>query len=491
MKVVERLNQRRTRWAVIAFAAALTSAAFAIPAWSGHGAGFPLDDAWIHQTYARNLVRLGEWAFVPGEPSAGSTSPLWTLLQTVGHILGLAPPLWSALLGAVLLALMGVLVSDWWVLRTEGDSGIGALLGLLVVIEWHLVWAALSGMEILAFGTIVIATLRLLDDSQVSWIRVGALIGLGLWIRPDALSLLIPVTWVLLLRSGSRRRKLGAGLSLALGLAALAVPYLLLNLSLSGSFWPTTFYAKQTEYQILTNAPLPSRLAAQFTQPFVGVGAALLPGLALWLARELKTGSWTALAPLIWAVSFLTAYSVRLPVTYQHGRYAMPVIPIVLVLSYQGMVAWIRPGAARRMRRVLSRAWALAVAASAVAFAVLGARALATDVAIIQTEMVRTAEWIAANTDEEALVAGHDIGALGYFGGRRIIDLAGLVSPEVIPILRDEAALAAHLDQRGADYLMTFPSWYPMLVQRAELLFTTSGRPAPAAGGENMAVYRW
>ena len=37
------------------------------------GGGFALDDAWIHQTYGRNLGLTGLWAFVPGVPSAAST----------------------------------------------------------------------------------------------------------------------------------------------------------------------------------------------------------------------------------------------------------------------------------------------------------------------------------------------------------------------------------------------------------------------------------
>ena len=51
--------------------------------------GFPLDDAWIHQTYARNLARYGRLEFTPGVSSAGSTAPLWTLLLALGYVLHL------------------------------------------------------------------------------------------------------------------------------------------------------------------------------------------------------------------------------------------------------------------------------------------------------------------------------------------------------------------------------------------------------------------
>jgi hypothetical protein len=125
------------------------------------------------------------------------------------------------------------------------------------------------------------------------------------------------------------------------------------------------------------------------------------------------------------------------------------------------------------------------------AFWIIGARVYARDVAIIESEMVAAARWVAANTPADALVAAHDIGGLGYFAQRDLIDLAGLISPEVVPFIRDEPRLAEYLDSRQTEYLVTFPAWYPYLAQQGPLLFTTLGEFSPAIGGENMAVYQW
>jgi hypothetical protein len=66
-----------------------------------------------------------------------------------------------------------------------------------------------------------------------------------------------------------------------------------------------------------------------------------------------------------------------------------------------------------------------------------------------------------------------------------------LISPEVIPFIRDQEKLAEYLDHQDADYLMTFPEWYPELVRERKLLYITRGEFSLAVGGENMAVYRW
>jgi hypothetical protein len=143
------------------------------------------------------------------------------------------------------------------------------------------------------------------------------------------------------------------------------------------------------------------------------------------------------------------------------------------------------------LARVLARAWGLIAGVVLIVFWVQGARAYALDVAFIESEMVRTARWVAENAEPDALIAAHDIGALGYFGGRDLLDLAGLVSPEVIPFMRDEVRLEGYLDSAGANYLITLQGWYPGLEQGREVVFVPEGEFAVSLGGTHMAIYAW
>ena len=121
----------------------------------------------------------------------------------------------------------------------------------------------------------------------------------------------------------------------------------------------------------------------------------------------------------------------------------------------------------------------------------LGLTAYARDVAVIESEMVDMARWVADNTDEHSILAAHDIGALGYFAGRDLLDLAGLVSPEVIPFIRDEKALRRHINEKGASYLVIFPDWYPELTTNVNMIYQTNGQFSPKMGGENMSLFEW
>jgi hypothetical protein len=459
-------------------------------AYSGYF-GFPLDDAWIHQVYARNLVLHGEWAFNPGQPSGGSTSPLWSLLLAVGYLLHIHPVIWTALLGW--LSLTGAAILTEQIIRVSftGYAPHFPWVGLFMVLEWHLVWAAVSGMETAFFVlTILLAIWHAQKDPQRMWLT-GLLTGLAVWVRPDGITILGPVLVILVFTSIPPRDKWKSGFLMAGGFGLLFIPYILFNLHQSGSIWPSTFSAKQAEYQAVIALPIWQRVGPLFLPFLAGGGVVLLPGAIAGLIYAWRERSAVHASIFLWFSCYLLMYAVRLPVFYQHGRYMIPAMACYFLFGLWGTARWFqdwKPGWWTNLGRVFGLA---SLAAVTLIFLVIGGAAYRTDVAIIETEMVQTAKWLNTNTPPGSRLAVHDIGAVGYFSSREVIDLAGLVNPEVIPFIRDEERLREYLAGMSVQYLVTFPGWYPVLTDGLTPVYSTSGKISPESGGENMVVFRW
>lgn len=506
---------------LLALVALAAMAAFLLYATTaGVAPGFPLDDAWIHQTYARNLAHYGQFAYVPGTPSAGSTSPLWTLLLSAGYAMGMPYRLWTFFWGWLALTATG-----WGMLRLSrrlfpGRPALALACGIFGCLEWHLVWAALSGMETALFCAIAVG---LLAESIGRREPLGTPRALGLGLLGGALILTRPEGLLLVgligldgwVRWAQGRRRDASGLvagktvlmeslGLAAGCLIPLIPYLAFNLLTAGSLFPNTFYAKQAEYRAMIEAwPFPLRWARVIAPTLVGAQALLLPGMlwaavsaaraswARWMGREAGAEAIPSALPLVYWLAFTALYAARLPVTYQHGRYLIPTIPVLVVWGAGGSAELVNR-LASAYRPLVARVLLLSEATLLVAFVGMGAGAYAADVEVINGEMVAVAQWLNAHTPADALVAVHDIGAIGYFARRPLLDLAGLVTPEVVPFIRDEPALLVFMLDRGAEYLVTFPSWYPQIVSSpaVELLYQTDCARTRALGGDNMAVYR-
>ncbi len=485
--IMQRISRLFGSWVFVALAAT----GFLVASARVYGVGFPLDDAWIHQTYARNLAALGEWAFIPGQPSAGSTAPLWSLALAFGYVLGLPPVVWAVLLGS--LCLVVIACCGERIFRSRGGSASGIpWMGLFLALEWHLVWAALSGMETPLYTLLILAVFGGLCAPRPPWVWIGLAVGLSAWIRPDGITLLGPALFLVYWQAKGGRARLADGLRVLAGFALFFAPYLVFNQALAGSWWPNTFYAKQAEYVILQETPLVQRFFSLAGLPLVGAGVLLLPGFFYLAWKAGREKSWPLVAMLLWWLGYTLLYAMRLPVTYQHGRYLIPAMPVYFVLAGLGSAEILKVlRKDRRGQRMLRTAWLASIALVAVSFYGMGAVAYSQDVAIIQSEMVQTAQWVASHTQESDVIAVHDIGAMGYFSQRKLVDLAGLVSPEVIPFIRDETQLAQYLDHQQADYLVTFPGWYPQLTRGKTIVYQTGAVFAPRNGGENMCVYRW
>lgn len=448
--------------------------------------GFPLDDAWIHLTYARNFALHGEWAFRLGDASAGSTSPLWTALLSVGFLLDLAPYAWTFFLGWVVLSLTAIRAEG--IARAVLASYRSKLpwVGLFIAFAWHLTWSAASGMETLLHGLIILNVIGMLMENSPRYLTLGLLAGLSVWVRPDGLTLLGPILFTAFLRENIFRERGKALTKIFIGFGILFVFYLLFNLALSGKPMPSTFYAKQVEYGgYWLSRSLSGRLTDYILPVVASPFVVLLPGLFLWIHKSIRERSWGTIAGLLWVLGYIGIYFMRLP-AYQHGRYIIPTFP---PLYLWGMLGFIGYAARQGSNQRIVLLWQASLAILTVLFQWLGARQNALDVVLIETQMVKTAQWMNESLPPDALVAAHDIGAIGYFTRNPLIDLAGLVTPEIVPFIRDETRLAEYLNDGRADYLVTFPAWYPQMVAGKTPLFEAGGDDFPF--DDNMSVYQW
>ncbi|MBZ0302964.1 MAG: hypothetical protein K8J31_24675 [Anaerolineae bacterium] len=476
------------------------------------GGGFPLDDSWIHQVYGRNLAQAGEWAFVQGQPSAASTSPLYTVLLAVGYALTVPYVLWTHLLGGLALLITGILGARLAEQLAPKPRWAGPLTGGAIILAWHLVWAAASGMETMLFAmfTLLLVAVvwreRDVESGDAGAIAMrGAIFGivgaLTTETRPEG-ALLVGLIGLLLLLA--RPYKTGRGLMMwgfaaAGGFALFIAPYLVLNLRLTGGLLPDTAAAKQAQAAaVLGTTSLPQRIWQMIEPLTAGGQLLLLPGMvcfAIVQGRALRSDRrrWLDWLLLLWPVVLILLYAARLPAPYQHGRYVIPALPCLLVAGMTGLFWLMEQGRRSLVGRVLTRALAVSTALVFSYFALLaGPPTYARDVRIIDEEMVASALWIKEHIPPEDLLAIHDIGAVGYFAPRPILDIAGLVSPEMIPLIGDEEATWNWMQRKDARYLMAFPNQVPggdTRDSRLCLVFTTDNPTAKAAGGSNMSIY--
>jgi hypothetical protein len=267
----------------------------------------------------------------------------------------------------------------------------------------------------------------------------------------------------------------------------------------SGLPFPNTFYAKQAEYQAeIVHFSFAARLWRVTRPTIVGAQVLLLPGFVFAIYRTIREKRVEAALPLVWWATTLALYAWRLPKDYQHGRYLIPTIPILVIFGSWGTLSLLRPDSRQTIVRALSRAMFMAVLVLLLSFWIIGARAYAADVGFIEGEMVAVARWLEDNIPSDALIAVHDIGAVGYLVDRPLLDLAGLITPEVVPFIADEARLLAFMQEKGADYVVFFPDWSPPYARmsqdpRLHPVYRTGYAWTLRQGHANMVVYetRW
>jgi hypothetical protein len=456
--------------------------------------GFPLDDSWIHLHFARNLAEGAGFAYNPGVPVAGSTAPLWTLLLAAGARVAGASLIMAKTLGiaaAVAAALLLRRAALAW--GASRPTALVAAVGLC----WSgpFVWGALSGMEVtLAALLVTVAMLALARD----WLMVTALAGaLATLARPEAI-VLLPLL-ALARRPTARRLAVFAAIVIVV-----LVPFMAFCWATTGTPIPATASAKVEggllgrlvgirEAARLTWIDRPLAFASEWivwlarTHPLLPLA---LPLIAVAWRRSRALGL-VGLVLLVHPLAMAILAPYRGP-GFQEGRYSIHLLPVaMLVLA----AAWTTLAARFRSRRAL-RGSAVGVVYLAVALVTLGPAAsrYAWGVQNINAMQVHLGHWADEHLPRTATLAVNDIGAIAYVSRRPVIDLMGLVTPEIRPYRREgEMGVLRFIAERCPDAIIIFPTWFPEIAARRDLLVPIYGvrlERNEVSGGPEMVVYR-
>ena len=449
-----------------------------------------LDDGWIHQTFARNLAQGRLFTYSDDQLSTGCTSPAWAVLLSVGHLIGVSPVTWAFAWGFIFHVLISI-VTYFLSLSYFHNERLALVTAVFTAMEWHLTWIALSGMETSMFVfTTVLFLLLLHTNPERSWL-LGLVGGLMFLVRPEGILLVfIAILWIIRLNRANPRHILGNIVTMGLVFVLVVGPDLIFNTVVSGKPFVGTFYAKYVQWVDPWSISKALQYFGILGHYFLLEGSlTLLFPLALaafWLARRERM---TQLIPLLlWLSGLPIAYSVILPYAYNRGRYVMSLIPLIILLG-TWVAFWIIQS---RFYRRLGYSIVAMAGLMIVVFWIRCAQAYVLDVRALVSQHMSVVDWIKDNTQPDSIIATQDIGVLGYFSERRLIDLAGLTEPEMVPIMHQPDEMGKYILEKGGDYVVVFPSYYSELIedQKLELVFVSNRFNYDELGSDPLAVFR-
>ncbi|MBK7897095.1 MAG: hypothetical protein IPJ90_19850 [Anaerolineaceae bacterium] len=452
---------------------------------TGGQLGVPLDDAWIHYQYARNLSQGDGFTYAPGVPTAGSTSPAWTLLLA-GVGLFTTDFLVPSLVLSALFFLLTIWLTYGFTLELTQRWEVALLAAAGVALTGRLLWAGLSAMEVTLFTSLTLGAVWLYQRRGLG-VGTAVLLGLASQARPEGhvLFALVMLDAVFSTRWQYRpNQPIATWRAIILAVAIyglIQLPYALFSLSVTGKPLPNTFYAKSRTTTLYSWRTLRETWGYHWRDNLASL--LLLPfGLVFLWRRSRITAAWL--------LGLLLIIPVIVPFVWHHGRYTLPLLPFQLIVGAVGLWWLVQkmPRLPRPIGAVVGVLFLLAGAWRVPAWAEM----LGYNTREIQEIDVALGGWLAAHIPADETIGIDDIGAVMFLGPRPIVDLNGLVSPEVWPVIGQDVAAMRLLAASDVRYLAIFPGWHPLLVgdpQIARPIQRFSTNTQTIIGGQEVVVY--
>ena len=398
------------------------------------------DDAFITYRYSQNVVAGNGFVFNVDERVEAYSNFTWVLLGAAAIRSGMDPETLAKVIGLIVGLLCLPLA---WLLVRQMCPRIGAvalLAPLYLAISPVLVQHSVAGLETSFFACVLCAALVMAVGVRPGRVRSTAFVVLLLLIalsRPEG-PLFAAVLLVFRNRicnrdwSGSEaRHRAGVQVESAV-FGILFVAYYAWRWQYFDAAFPNTFFAK-------ARGGFPGVVdGAQYTLDFMRDGGGVLFVALSLLPMVLRRGRpayWTSLTVVVLYLAFIVAAGGDWMYHYRFFAHVLPILAALLTVGIDLILSYPRSGS---LQAVLIHATVALVLLAT--FVGMGNTELR--VARIVLPAVRSHNylsqnyeelglWFRENTNAQATIAVSDVGAVGYFSERRILDMFGLIDPHI------------------------------------------------------------
>ncbi len=430
-----------------------------------------LDDAYIHLAIAKNLALHHVWGATRFEFSSASSSPLWTLLLTLGTIVMRAPREWLPFAFALPCAAAVVAISSRRWMRGPDfprRAMLCFLLAAALVLLAPLPALVLSGMEhplqialVIAYAFELEAVLLEHERTLVPLALLGALASAC---RYESLMLIAPASLLLLARGRLRAALVGGGAGLLP-----AIAFGLFSIAHGSEALPNSVLLKAGAPHLLRG------LQTLRSAPHLVAALIALAGVVALLHR-VGTAKALALRDVCAAVCAALLLHVQFARVGWFFRYEAWLLALAIALV--GAAALDH---AEELRIYFARTRFVPIAAFLALVALLVAPSARAARALRDTP--RAMRNIVDQQRQVGLFLGalpgrslalNDIGCAAYFADVRILDLAGLASIDVARAIRAHDVSPERLDGlirgHGVEFALLHEKLFHAALPRAWVL---------------------
>ncbi len=380
------------------------------------------DDTYIYMQYARNISGGGGFSFNYGEPSYGITSPLWVIILSVSYLFGING-FWFAKILDLICAVFSVFVFYRLAKLIFKDENrfLAVLASSLFILNiWFIRWS-FTGMEtnLAVLFMLLIFYLYYKQNYNLCFF----LLGLFFLVRPESIFLFIVILASLFIeKRKSIKQDLKSVLLYILLFLIPVAPFLIYAKITFGTFVPNTALGKSTF--TLGFAIIQAQVAEIIKTLAPSSAIEIILSISAIIYLLMKKQFLNHFALILWPVVLLFVYI--LTDADIISRYFMIIIPVFTILAIKAIEILSKKQFAGGVS-----VFVLILIISQFSFYKFVKPHTDKFSQGVEECLIPIGKWFNENTPPGTRILVNDVGAIGYYSNRHIIDAAALVNRDL------------------------------------------------------------